>query len=70
MKSSCRLDCPTLFDALLLWFRLVILKINKFKYSHLENLDKIVQCDSKTDYCFVKKSVFIKSKDGIILKIK
>lgn len=52
------------------WIGLVTLKTNESKYSHLERLAKIVQCDSKTGSYFVKKSYFVKSKDGIILKIK
>lgn len=52
------------------WLRLVILKTNELKYSHLENLAKIVQYDSITDSYFVKKSDFVKLKAGIILKIK
>lgn len=52
------------------WLGLIVLKINESKYLHLESLAKIVQCDSKTGTYFVKKSDFIRSKEGIILKIK
>jgi hypothetical protein len=52
------------------WIGLVVLKTNESKYLHLQNLAKIVQYDSKTDSYFVKKSNFVKSKDGIILKIR
>ena len=52
------------------WLGLIVLKINESKYLNLESLAKIVQCDSKTGTYFVKKSDFIRSKEGIILKIK
>ena len=52
------------------WLGLIVLKINESKYLHLESLAKIVQCDSKTGTYFVKKSDFMRSKEGIILKIK
>ncbi|MBC7408255.1 MAG: hypothetical protein H7339_07695 [Arcicella sp.] len=45
------------------WLWTVVLKTNESKYSHLENLAKIVQCDSMTDSYFVKKSDFVKLKD-------
>jgi hypothetical protein len=52
------------------WIGLVVLKTNESKYLHLENLAKIVQYDSKTGSYFIEKSNFVKSKNGIILKIR
>lgn len=49
------------------WLRLVILKTNESKYSHLKNLSENVKYNHKLDKYFVSKVDYKILKEGIIL---
>lgn len=52
------------------WIGLVVLKTNERKYTHFENLSKVVKFDEKSGRYFVEKHDFTKIETGIILKNK
>jgi hypothetical protein len=49
------------------WTGVVMLKTNEVRYSHLENLSKVVKYDEKSGIYFIEKKHYKKVKNGITL---